>query len=394
MPSSRTSRRSVLRTGPAENKTRFAGVFVAIAVASITAVGMTTWPSVGATARTSSNHANTVEHRDGCERTTTRVRLTKNDPSKYRVAGWLCGPRHPRNQRVEFLIHGFSYNHLYWFGLGYRKLDYVREAAQTGRSTFVIDQLGTGKSDHPDPRQTTFTNLAYVVHQLVTDLKAGHIGRSGTKFQHVVGVGHSMGARTWVLEAGTYHDVDSLILAGALADNNVDYVNIVKAHTVPANTLRPRFASLPDGYLSVEPRSLFYDTNLADPKVIAQDEKIGIDTGTLGQLTTLPVSDQMRQYSQSITAPVLIVMGRQDANNCNEAIAGLSCASAKAVVAREGISYTSSSCLGAYVLDSGHDTNLHPKAPTWYRYADWWLKRANHHTSSHHGGRHPCAVRR
>jgi hypothetical protein len=52
-------------------------------------------------------------------------------------------------------------------------------------------------------------------------------------------------------------DVDSLILAGALVDINADYVNIVKAHAVPANTLRSRFASLPDGYLSVEPRSLF-----------------------------------------------------------------------------------------------------------------------------------------
>lgn len=383
------------------NRARFASTVAAIAAAAVAAgaimsVGFASAASAGDDRR-QPPAAVGVEYRNGCERTTTRVRLTAADPATYRVAGWLCGPRHPVDQRVEFLVHGFSYNHLYWFGLGYRDLDYVRAATQAGRTTFVIDQLGTGASDHPDPNQTTFPNLAYIVHQLVTDLKAGHIGSSGTRFRHVIGVGHSMGARTWVLEAGTYHDVDALILADALADYNPDYVAHVRAHRVAANS-EPRFAGLPDGYLTVRPRSLFYDTDLADPEVIARDEQVGADTGTVGQLATLPMSDQLRQYSQSIATPVLLVVGRQDALVCNPDI-GLSCADAGAVVARESSAYTSTSCLGAFVLDGGHVTNLHPTAPTWYRYANWWLKRVSHPGVSHpgvsqQGGRQPCAVSR
>lgn len=201
-----------------------------------------------------------------------------------------------------------------------------------------------------------------------------------------------MGARTWILEAATYGDVDSLILADALSDSNTEYLDVLRAQTVAASSL-PQFAGLPDGYRTITRRDLFYDTALADPAVIARDAEIGMDTGTIGQISTLPVGDQLRQYSQSITVPVLIVVGSQDANSCNPAI-GLSCADSDAVIEREATSYSSTSCLGAFVLDAGHNTNLHPAARTWYRYANWWLNRVSSANPSHDGARQPCALDR
>lgn len=322
-----------------------------------------------------SNPADDIPSRDGCERTTSTVRLTPADATRYRIAGWLCGPRSPGNQEVEFLVHGFSYNHLYWMGLGVDRLDYVRAASQQGRTTFVIDQLGVGESDHPDPQQTTFENLAYTVHQLVGQLRAGQIGSEHTRFQRVIGVGHSMGAGTWIVESGTYRDVNAVILADDLHTMDPGDVALLSENTLVANTLS-QFANLPDGYLTLTQRSLFYDVDLVSPDVLKLDGEIGMDTGTTGQYGTLADSSDPK-FSNAITAPVLIVSGRQDALFCNEST-GLSCATAGAVLDREAPVFSSAACLDAFVFDSGHDTNLHETAPQLFDYAGKWVDAVDH----------------
>jgi hypothetical protein len=320
--------------------------------------------------------ADAIARRDGCERTTTSVHLTATDPAAYRVAGWLCGPRRPRDGEVQFLLAGFSYNHLYWMGLGIDRLDYIRAAARQGRATFVIDELGSGVSDHPAPDQVTFPNLAYTVHQLVGRLRTGGIGRAHTRFRRVIGAGHSMGAGVWMVEAGTYGDVNAVVLADFLHATDPDFVTYLRAHYVAAST-QSEFATLPAGYLTVLPRSLFYDTGRVSPSVLQRDEEIGVDTGTTGLTTTLAQARDPK-YSQAIAVPVLVVTGRQDALGCNEAKPGLSCATPQAVLDREQPYYPSAPCLDAFVLDSGHDTNLHDAAPEWFAYADRWVNAVDH----------------
>jgi pimeloyl-ACP methyl ester carboxylesterase len=187
-------------------------------------------------------------------------------PVTYRVAGWLCQPRHPTDPRtIQVLVHGFSHNHRYWFGLGYPRLDHVRAAGRAGYPTFLIDQVGAGISAHPDPALVTFPNLAFVLSQLVADLRAGRVGRSAPRFTHVVGVGHSMGAGQWLTEAGVYHDVDAVVLRDFLHATDPATVNALRAHNIVVANTGPRFADLLDGYLSMQPRSVFYDTALAVP---------------------------------------------------------------------------------------------------------------------------------
>ncbi|MGI8335332.1 alpha/beta hydrolase [Actinomadura scrupuli] len=346
---------------------------IAVVLAVVVAVGLL---SVAAQAHEAprAGHpmsADLIARRDGCERTISKVRLTSTDTATYRVAGWLCGPRKPRNGEVQFLVHGFTYNHLYWMGLGYDRLDYVRAATANGHTTFVIDQLGTGASDHPDPALVTFPVQAYVLHQLVGQLRAGRVGRAHARFDRVVGVGHSMGAGAWIVEAGTYHDVSAVVLADLLHATDVNFVTYLRAHYVTANS-ESRFAHLPDGYLTVRPRSLFYATSRVDPAVMERDERLGADTGTIGSVTTLAMGRDLT-YSKAIKVPVLIVTGRQDALGCNEALPGLSCATASAVLNREAPAFTSAGRLNAYVFDSGHDTNLHRSAPQWFAYANRWI---------------------
>lgn len=305
---------------------------------------------------------------DGCERTSPTVRLTPTGPL-YTVAGWLCGPR--TGGEVQFLLHGFTYNHLYWFGLDDNWLDYVVTANNAGHTTFVIDQLGTGLSSHPaDPENFTFTTSAVVVHQLIGQLRAGQIGANHAAYTRVVGIGHSMGGRTLTIDSGTYHDLDALITIGSTHAGNPAGTAAVTAATVVANTL-PQFAGLPNGYLTDTPRTVFYDTSQAQATVIAQDEA-DKDTGTLGMLTT--IGDARNPvYSNAITTPVLVLVGQQDLLSCNESDPSLSCATPAALAARERPYFTAATCFQANVAPGGHSINLHPGGQVLFAYIQWWL---------------------
>jgi pimeloyl-ACP methyl ester carboxylesterase len=311
---------------------------------------------------------------DGCERVSPTVRLQSGGPL-YTVAGWLCGPRN--GGEVEFLLHGFSYNHLYWFGLDNQWLDYVLTANNAGHTTFIIDQVGTGQSSRPaDPQNFTFTQSALVVHLLVGQLRAGQIGQNHAAYSRVIGIGHSMGGRTMTIDAGVYHDLDALVAIDSAHDANPAGTAAATAASVVANTL-PQFAGLPSGYLTVTPRTVFYDTEMADPVVIAADEQ-DKDTATLGMLSTLGDA-RSPAYSTPITVPVLVLSGQQDFLSCDESVPGLSCATPDALANRERPYFTSTSCFQADVAPGGHSINLHPGGQVLFSYIHWWLNalRAN-----------------
>jgi pimeloyl-ACP methyl ester carboxylesterase len=308
---------------------------------------------------------------EGCEQADTQVRMAPDDPASYRLVGWLCGPRNRGVREVDLLVHGATYTHLYWMGLGqFAGLDYVRYASAARQTTFVIDQLGAGASDHPDPDRFTLITAAYVLHQVVTGLRTGQIGAEHLRFQRVIGVGHSMGSRAWQIEAGTWHDTDAVVVLDGLHATNPPFITVLQAHTVQANTL-PRFAHLPAGYLTIQMRSLFYDTGLAAPRVISRDEQVA-DTNAARVDASLGAARDPR-YSTAIRVPVLLVTGRTDALECDPVRAGLSCADPAAVIDREGSMFTGAPCLQAYVVDGGHDTNLHPAAPHMFNYINTWI---------------------
>jgi len=301
-----------------------------------------------------------VEHRaNQCDHRTQTVHVLDSD---YHVSGWLCGPK--KNSSVQLLVHGFSYDSKYWFGLGFKKNSYVRAAKLAGVTTFAIDELGSGGSDHPDPNLFQFPQAADVVHQIVTKLK--------TQYDKVIGVGHSMGSATLELEAATYNDLDALVMTDGTQQGNPDGSNAVKATVIQANTL-PQFSSLPANYLTNLPRSVYYDTSIADPKIINADTKY-TQTGTLGMILTL-ASVRVPANSQAITIPVLEAVGTSDILDCNPAI-GLNCATGQDIVNREKPLFSNAPCFSAFVIPGGHDTALHPDAPKMFSHILRWTKAA------------------
>jgi pimeloyl-ACP methyl ester carboxylesterase len=315
-----------------------------------------------------------------CSQQSVPVHASTTDPTVYHVAGSLCLSRDPLRggQTVQLLVSGLTYDHTYW-DAEYQpdRYSYVQAAIRYGYSTFNIDRLGVGRSDHPPAQMLTLSAHAHVIGQIIAGLRTGAIG--GTRFTNVVGVGHSMGAGILQYEAGTATDPptvpDYLILAGYLTATNPAVIAQIGADLYAAAT-DPVLAQagLPDGYLTTRPgtrRDLFFAGGDADPAVVALDESLK-QTATMAERTTVAAA-RNATITRAIRTPVLIVVGQHDRLGCDENT-GLSCATPAAVLDRERQQFSAPACLNTYVLPgAGHAVNLHRNAPDAYAYANRWL---------------------
>jgi alpha-beta hydrolase superfamily lysophospholipase len=303
-----------------------------------------------------------------CSDYTLAVRITDPGPADQTMWGQLCyrGSRQPAT--VQLLVHGASYNHLYWnfpYGNGY--YSYVDAATAAGYATFDIDRIGAGYSSHPASADISLNAGAVALHDAVTELRIGAVG--GHVFQHVIMVGHSLGSVEAWIEAGTYHDVDAVIVTGALHALNPDLLLLAQSDLYPAVD-DPRFAAsgLDDGYLTTVPgtrESLFYDPATANPAVVALDEATK-DTSTAAELDgllSLESGPPAGQPSAQISVPVLVIVGADDNIFCT-GVTAYNCASAASVRNFESQYYSPAAHLKVVVIpDTGHDLALSTTAP-------------------------------
>jgi len=312
-----------------------------------------------------------------CQQSTLPVNLSVDDPTAYHVTGWLCAKGAAAGKPVQLLLSGLTYDHTYW-DAQYQPdtYSYVRAATDAGYATFNIDRLGVGLSDKPPAAKVTVATEGYATHQIVQALRQGKV--DGTQFSTVIGVGHSLGAAIWIYEAGSFTDVDGLVLADYLHQPNVAQQMSIATTIYPAEN-DPRFAGkgLPTGYFTTKPGTRaadFYNKSYADPAAVSQDEALK-QTATSGERATLNLARDPK-YSKAIRVPTLLVVGAQDALNCGPAGTALSCADSTAVLSREKADYAPQACLTAEVLPgAGHDTNLHLNAHQWFAAAGDWATR-------------------
>jgi len=132
----------------------------------------------------------------------------------YTVHGELCTPtKGPAARTVLLALHGITYTHLYWnSGFEPEHYSFTRAMAGAGYATFAIDRLGYGDSSRPPSALVSLDSGAEVAHQLIGQLREGHIG--GTAFKRVVLVGHSYGTATSWRESAQYNDADAMIGTG------------------------------------------------------------------------------------------------------------------------------------------------------------------------------------
>ncbi|HSX34912.1 MAG TPA: alpha/beta hydrolase, partial [Candidatus Saccharimonadales bacterium] len=237
------------------------------------------------------------------------VTLSPTDPTPYTVAGQLCAKGQLKGKTMQLLVHGLTYDHRYWDWPQTPQNSYVRSATDDGYATLAIDRIGDGASSHPaDGNSVTTISSGYVIHQIVQKLRSGAIG--GNAFHKIIAVGHSFGAASVGYEAGTYHDVDGVIISGFMHDSSPTTLAAFSAALYPAS-LDPQFANsgLNNTYLTTLPgtRAQFFFNSNVDPAVITKDEQIK-QTGTTGELDP-GTFEQVLAATTGITVPVFITMG-------------------------------------------------------------------------------------
>lgn len=308
-----------------------------------------------------------------CEEVTFAVNLSPSDATVYHVFGELCSRGSIHHKTIQIALHGATYSHLYWdFPYQPAIYSYMGYATAAGYAVLSLDRIGIGRSDHPAAKAVTIESNAYVAHQIVQALRGGDLvapSFGSIRADRVALVGHSLGSVISMQEAGTYGDVDGVVLTG-VSHNVTPVLGAILSSLYPAN-LDPHFAgrNIPDGYLTSLPslRSIFYQAPFFDPQVVAVDDQ-NKETVTTAELNTAVPALAL---SASIHVPVLVVVGDFDAAFCTVP----SCTASGSLASEPGF-YPADACAEAVAIPAaGHDLNLHYMAPLTYATVLGWMSR-------------------
>jgi pimeloyl-ACP methyl ester carboxylesterase len=287
------------------------------------------------------------------------------------VAGTMCVPRAwaPGRHAVDILVHGGMYNRQYWdWPVRPEVYSYARRTVQAGRATFFYDRLGAGSSTRLPGPQASFMNDVYGLHQVVEWLR-------GT-YPVVNSIGHSLGSVVVLQEAGQYNDTDRVVATGLTHGHGLGF--LLLPTMVYTALLDPQFAdmdALDGAYITTLPGKrdeLFYSASAESPVIAWDEAHKDVMTGSqaseaIAALTQPPLLN----WSNRITARVLMVNGQQDAPFCN---VDVSCLNDQTLTAAEMTYFTGARSFNAKVVpDTGHDLPLHPSAASSFAIINTWL---------------------
>ncbi len=308
---------------------------------------------------------------ESCQQISVPVALAEGAPNDQRIVGTLCEPDGEQaRDEIDLLVHGGSYSRVYWdFPVDPDRYSHLRRTAAQGRAAMAIDLVGVGQSSKP--LSAAVTNV-FAVHQVIQWL------RTTRGYDGVTVIGHSLGSATTILEAATYQDVDRLIVTSFLHPFNTVGLAPAVASLYPA-TLDDKFRGdgLDPGYITTIPgrRGPLFYTAEADPEVIAADER----TKDIVSAREMAFSfEQLLTPSQlnatgQVTAPVLVVVGQQDALFCGPPT-GIDCSSEHTVAAHERPFYGQAAELSVRVVPrTSHNIALHPTVDESFEAISKWI---------------------
>ncbi|CAM3203712.1 pimeloyl-ACP methyl ester carboxylesterase [Williamsia muralis] len=295
----------------------------------------------------------------GCTEVSVPVALDPGGPDTSHIAGSYCVPDGGPGTTLQILIPGATYDRSYWDFPGFdSRYSYVGHALESGKATLAIDPIGVGNSSKPPGAQVSAYTAAQTVHEVIAAARDGQLGH---RWEKIVLVGHSFGSLTAMMEAGTYHDVDGLLISGASHAPGPAGILQIQGTVRPALLDPLTKDSVPAGdytYLSVPDAraKAFHAPGDSDPGVVAADEASRV-AGTIGVLATIPV---FIPTTFDIDVPVLIANGRADKVFCAQGGGGslTDCTDADSLYRSEQPFFPQAD-LSTYVLPgAGHSMNL------------------------------------
>jgi pimeloyl-ACP methyl ester carboxylesterase len=281
-----------------------------------------------------------------------------------KIHGRLCTPTGAKTLQV--LVPGASYNSAYWdFPYTPETRSFRLAMNNSGYATLTLDRLGTGRSTKPASVLLTSFTQADVVHQVVQAMRQ--------RFGKIVLGGHSVGSAIAVIEAGTFHDVDAVLVTGLTHGINALGAIPILASLVPA-ALDSKFLlqGYDLGYLTTMPGTRFTDFHLPGQRIagVGETDENTKDAFAAGEVVDTVLLGAILPYSRNIKVPVLLVMGNDPAF-CG--FPAPDCSSAESLYRAEAPDYSPEAELETYVLGSyGHSLNFAPDAPQYHAAVVQW----------------------
>jgi pimeloyl-ACP methyl ester carboxylesterase len=281
------------------------------------------------------------------------------------MAGTLCVPAGART--LQILVPGGFYNRSYW-DIALPSRSYRHAMNDAGYATLAVDRLGTGASSTPLSAVLTTIADADAVHQVVRAMRP--------RFQKIVLGGHSLGSAISIIEAGTYHDVDGVVVTAMGHHINALGIAPIAATFVPA-ILDPEFSGrvLDPGYLTTLAgmRYSLHQPGPNLPAVVALDEATK-DVVAPGELVDAALLGTVTPYTRLVDVPVLSAIASGDPTFCG--LLATDCSSAATYRTAEAPFYGPAAQLQTYVLPGyGHAFNYAPNAPDLYAAVISWADR-------------------
>ncbi|MGW6444877.1 alpha/beta hydrolase [Lentzea sp. NPDC055074] len=291
-----------------------------------------------------------------------RIGLTPLVTTQETMAGRLCVPDGART--VQVLIPGGTYDRTYW-DVGYEPSthSFTRSQNSAGFATLALDRLGTGRSSKPLSALVTASTQASAVHQVISTLKP--------RFTKVIVAGHSIGSAMAMIEAGTYRDVDGVLVTGFTHKMNYITVVPVLANMIPAR--------LDAGYLTTMPDTRYNSFHKPGPLVpgsISFDEATKDVFAVTEAVDTILLNTVVVPISRQIRVPVFLVVG-DDTHFCGSGVPlmGSDCSSPAALKADEAPFFPAVPRFDTYVLNGyGHSINYAPNAPDYHAAVARWAR--------------------
>lgn len=242
------------------------------------------------------------------------------DNQSYEVRGRLVGPRkaldgHSGPIRVNVLVHDLGAGSWFWQLPGHRSYDYARQLARHGETSLVLDRLGYGASPLADGDATCLGAQADMLHQVVQHLKSGRYAfsdpRHGTTpaAASVVTHGHAVGAAIAQVEAGTFDDVDGLVLMSWTDRGATSLATRTAAQQSAACSGSADYAPL--AATAAAYRALMFASASTEVQRAAARLRADDPCGDVGSLSPLLLASGLA--AGRVDAPVLLLYGSRDA---------------------------------------------------------------------------------
>lgn len=265
--------------------------------------------------------------------------------------------------KVMVLLHGATYNHLYWDMHPEERYSFLRQAWDCGWATLAVDAPGHGWSTIIEPAQATAEAVSAVYAQVVTDLRAGTYG---PVLANVMLVGHSAGTALILYTIQNHPEltdqVAGLVLTGMTHMPKLSDLAVPADAMHPANT-EPRFSNIPDGWLTTIPgfRDELWWSSSSPRELPTEDELVLKD-----YFAPIELVGAHEYWVQPVTVPVppvLTVIGAQDRPFCWGASAEGRCHDAATLLANERPYYPAGTDLTTHVVPGdGHSISWDRRA--------------------------------